>query len=214
VNLFNQHRGLFMKNISLLFFSIVFIFSIQVFAQSKQSNISTQQTLQPQNPIENISLEISRISKSVEALNLRLKNFSDTFSSNQGLRLTDRQQKLLAAFEFLNRAEQRLATLQKLKIDLSEKQTTVNSRIATVENNLRQENIDRAIAITGSTNAEEIRNSRRQLLYKQKNELTELLNEIRTTMSDTDSEIRQTVMFLKNIRQRLFPEIEKEISDL
>ena len=203
-----------MKNIPLLFFSIAFIFSIQVFAQGNQPNVSTQQTLQTQNPIENISVEISRIAKSVEALNLRLKNFSDTFSSNQGLRLTDKQQKLLAAFEFLNRAEQRLATLQKLKIDLSEKQTSTNTKIATVENNLRQENIDRSIAITGSTNAEEIRSNRRQLLYKQKSELNELLNEIRNTMSDTDAEIRQTVVFLKNIRQRLFPEIEKEISDL
>ena len=203
-----------MKNIPLLFFSIAFIFSIQVFAQGNQPNVSTQQILQTQNPIENISVEISRIAKSVEALNLRLKNFSDTFSSNQGLRLTNKQQKLLAAFEFLNRAEQRLATLQKLKIDLSEKQTSTNTKIATVENNLRQENIDRSIAITGSTNAEEIRSNRRQLLYKQKSELNELLNEIRNTMSDTDAEIRQTVMFLKNIRQRLFPEIEKEISDL
>jgi len=203
-----------MKNIPLLFFSIVFIFSTEVFAQSNQPNVSAQNTSQTQSPIETISVEISKIAKSVEALNLRLKNFSDTFSSNQGLRLTDKQQKLLAAFEFLNRAEQRLATLQKLKIDLSEKQTSNNTRIATVENNLRQENIDRNIAVTGSTNAEEIRSSRRQLLYKQKNELNELLNEIRNTMSDTDVEIRQTVIFLKNIRQRLFPEIEKEISDL
>jgi septal ring factor EnvC (AmiA/AmiB activator) len=203
-----------MKNISLLFFSIIFLSSIQVFAQSSQPNVLTQQISQIQNPIENISAEISRISKSVEALNLRLKNFSDTFSSNQGLRLTDRQQKLLAAFEFLNRAEQRLATLQKLKIDLSEKQTSTNVRIATVENNLRQENIDRSIAVTGSTNAEEIRVNRRQLLFKQKSELSELLYEIRNNMSDTDAEIRQTVNFLKNIRQRLFPEIEKEISDL
>ena len=203
-----------MKNIPLLFFSIVFIFSTEVFAQSNQPNVSAQNTSQTQSPIETISVEISKIAKSVEALNLRLKNFSDTFSSNQGLRLTDKQQKLLAAFEFLNRAEQRLATLQKLKIDLSEKQTSNNTRIATVENNLRQENIDRNIAVTGSTNAEEIRSNRRQLLYKQKNELNELLNEIRNTMSDTDVEIRQTVIFLKNIRQRLFPEIEKEISDL
>jgi len=203
-----------MKNIPLLFFSIVFIFSTEVFAQSNQPNVSAQNTSQTQSPIEIISVEISKIAKSVEALNLRLKNFSDTFSSNQGLRLTDKQPKLLAAFEFLNRAEQRLATLQKLKIDLSEKQTSNNTRIATVENNLRQENIDRNIAVTGSTNAEEIRSNRRQLLYKQKNELNELLNEIRNTMSDTDVEIRQTVIFLKNIRQRLFPEIEKEISDL
>ncbi len=47
-----------------------------------------------------------------------------------------------------------------------------------------------------------------------KNELNELLNEIRNTMSDTDAEIRQTTIFLKNIRQRLFPEIEKEIFNL
>jgi len=47
-----------------------------------------------------------------------------------------------------------------------------------------------------------------------KNELNELLNEIRNTMSDTDAEIRQTTIFLKNIRQKLFHEIEKEISDL
>ena len=203
-----------MKNIALLVFSVVFIFSTEVFAQSNQSDASIQNNSQAQNPIENMSVEISRIAKSVEALNLKLKNFSDTFSSNQGLRLTDKQQKLLIAFEFLNRAEQRLATLQKLKIDLAEKQTSNNTRIATVENNLRQENIDRSIAITGSTNAEETRSNRRQLLYKQKNELNELLNEIRNTMSDTDAEIRQTVMFLKNIRQKLFPEIEKEISDL
>jgi len=157
-----------MKNIPLLFFFIVFIFSTEVFAQSNQSNVSIQNNSQAQNPIENISVEISRIAKSVEALNLKLKNFSNTFSSNQGLRLTDKQQKLLIAFEFLNRAEQRLVTLQKLKIDLAEKQTSTNTRNATVENNLRQENIDRNIAITGSTNAEEIRSNRRQLLYKQK----------------------------------------------
>ena len=157
-----------MKNIPLLFFFIVFIFSTEVFAQSNQSNVSIQNNSQAQNPIENISVEISRIAKSVEALNLKLKNFFNTFSSNQGLRLTDKQQKLLIAFEFLNRAEQRLVTLQKLKIDLAEKQTSTNTRNATVENNLRQENIDRNIAITGSTNAEEIRSNRRQLLYKQK----------------------------------------------
>jgi len=83
-----------MKNIPLLFFSIAFIFSIQVFAQGNQPNVSTQQTLQTQNPIENISVEISRIAKS------------------------------------------------------------------------------------GSTNAEEIRSNRRQLLYKQKSELNELLTHL------------------------------------
>lgn len=165
-------------------------------------------------PIENISREITKISKSLEQLNEKLKTFTEMFSSNQGLRLSERQQRLLAAFEYLNRAEQRLATLQLLKINLTEKQSSVKVKIAEVEDALRVESVDRSVALRGTTNAEELRNIRRQLLSKEKADLSILLNEIQSTISETDYEIRQTESFLKRIRQRIFPEIEKDISDL
>lgn len=40
-------------------------------------------------PLENISAEISKISKSLSELNTKLTTFSQTFNSNQGLRLTE-----------------------------------------------------------------------------------------------------------------------------
>jgi hypothetical protein len=165
-------------------------------------------------PIENISKEITKISKSLESLNEKLKNFTETFSSNQGLRLSERQQRLLAAFEYLNRAEQRLATLQILKINLTEKQSSVKVKIAEIDDGLRPESVDRSVALRGTTNAEELRSNRRQLLSREKSELTMLLGEIQNTINETNFEIRQTENFLKNIRQRIFPEIEKDLSEL
>lgn len=189
---------------------IVFVNAMMGFAQNNQS-VNSNQT---QNPLENIAEEITRIAKSVETLNKRLENFSQTFTSNQGLRLTDRQQKILIAFEFLNRAEQRLSILQKSKIELTEKQSSARVALAKIDEEMLPENIDRGIAVRGSTNAEQVREIRRQVLYKEKAELNNLLIEIQRTLYETNNEIRQTDNFLKNIRQRLFPEIEREISDL
>lgn len=163
-------------------------------------------------PLENISTQISRISKSLEDLNIKLNNFSQTFDSNQGLRLTDKQQRLLFAFEMLNRAETRLSTLQLLKIQLADRQATTNRKIAQVDDSLRAENVDRTL--NGSLNAEDVRNARRRTLQNEKNELTKLLYEIQNSINDTDSEITETQMFLRRIRRQIFPNVEREISDL
>lgn len=191
------------------FYLILIVMLLNVAAVSAQNNFPTN----PE-PIANISKEISKISKSLELLNEKLKNFTETFSSNQGLRLSERQQRLLAAFEYLNRAEQRLATLQLLKINLTEKQSSVKVKIAEIDDGLRPESVDRSVALRGTTNAEELRSNRRQLLTREKSELTALLGEIQNTINETNFEIRQTENFLKSIRQRIFPEIEKDLSEL
>ncbi len=180
------------------------------------SGTALAQNLNPNNPepIANISKETSKISKSLESLNEKLKTFTETFAANQGLKLTERQQRLLAAFEYLNRAEQRLATLQLLKINLIEKQSSVKVKIAEIEDGLRPENVDRSVALRGTTNAEELRSNRRQVLNRERTELNALLNEIQNTISETNTEIRQTENFLKSIRQRIFPEIERDLSEL
>ena len=163
-------------------------------------------------PLENTSREISKISKSLDDLNKKFNNFSDTFNSNQGLRLTDNQQRLLFAFEMLNRAETRLATLQILKIQLAEREATTKRRIAQIDDSLRPEIVDRTL--NGTLDAEQVRAARRRTLQNEKNDLTKLLYEIQNSISDTDSEIFQTQLFLKKTRQRIFPEIEKELTDL
>lgn len=185
--------------------SLIFLFAVfSVSAQTDNSRVIE--------PLENISGEISKISKSLDDLNKKLANFSETFNSNQGLRLTDKQQRLLFAFEMLNRAETRLSTLQILKVQLADREATTKRKIAQIDDSLRPEAVDRTLS--GTLDAEETRSARRRALQIEKNDLTRLLYEIQSSISDTDSEIFQTQLFLRRIRQQIFPGVEKEISDL
>ena len=194
-------------------------FAAASYAQVNQTpesfpNSSQPPTVQSSAQIETLVRETSRISKTLAELNARLKNFAETFSSNQGLKLTDKQQRLLAAFEYLNRAEQRLANLQTLRITLSERQTAARMRLAQNETESRAESINRGVAVRGTTDAEEARESRRRALERQRAEIVTLINELQASLDSTNNEIRETEIFLRGIRQRIFPEIEKELADL
>ncbi|HEX8736674.1 MAG TPA: hypothetical protein VF721_15190 [Pyrinomonadaceae bacterium] len=205
-----------MKSRLLLFLTVLLSTATATFAQTSQpSPINEDVNRRTAQSVDDISRTLAKISKSLDGFNERLKNFTEVFNSNQGLRLTERQQKLLAAFEFLNRAEQRLANLQTLKITLSERQTAARVRLAQNEADSKPEVIDRSVAVRGAiTDAEEIRESRRRALARQRIEISNLINEIQTSITAINEEIRQTENFLKIIRERLFPEIEKELSDL
>jgi len=204
-----------MKSRALLLPAVIFIVAQITFGQARQTNPNANLPYpQPQNPMEVVANELVKVSRSVDELNNKMKNFSETFSSNQGLRLTERQQKLLMAFEFLNRAEQRLLSLQNLKLSLSEKQTSFRLQLARINDDLLPQSIDRYVSMRGTTDAEQLREIRRQALQREKNDLTNVLYEIQNDLNSINIEINETDSFLKNLRRRLFPEIEKEISDL
>ncbi len=191
---------------------IIFLL-ISIFCLSINTSAQTENQVQAIQ-VENISEKLTEISRSLNTLNEKLVKFSETFSSNQGLKLSENQQTILAAFEFLNRAEQRLATLQKLKIELAEKQTSLRLQVSDIEEQLRPESVDRSVAFRGTTKAEELREGRRQALNKEKTELTTIIFEIQNSLNETNNEIRETEQFLRRIRQRIFPAIEREIRDL
>jgi hypothetical protein len=186
-----------------------------IFAQQTPpvNSVSANELARLTAPVENISREITNVSQSLENLNKNLFNFFTNFSSNQGLKLSEKQQKMLYAFEILNRAEQRLANLQKLKLDLTEKQTAIRLQNARIADDLLPESIDRYISTRGTTNAEQLREIRRQALTREKYELSAALADIQNSLQETNTEIRQTENFLRNIRRRVFPEIEKELTD-
>ena len=200
------------------FFLFFFVVAINA-QQSPNAQTSGAQIVQPDlariaEPIEAMSKNIAKINKSVEEYSKNMKTFFDTFNSNQGLKLTERQQKLLLAFEILNRSEERLANLQKLKLELTEKQTDIRLQLARITDDLLPESLDRYIVARGTTNAEQLREIRRQALARERVELTSTINDIFRSLQEMNFEINKTEMFLQNIRQRIFPEIEKELSDL
>lgn len=105
---------------STLIIALIVLFSTNLFAQQQPTvpvRFATDEA------VENISKNMDRLTKSVEGLNRGLKSFFKSYTSSQGFRLSTKQQTLLMAFEILNRAEQRLVNLQKMRLDIAERQS-------------------------------------------------------------------------------------------
>jgi len=197
-----------MKTIPILFF-VVFVFSIQIFAQTNQAN---NPPIQPTNPIDQISADLTKVSKSLQVFNKNFKAFLDILP--QGIKFSEKQQNFLLAFEVLNRAEQRVQILQKFQIELTEKQASVKTRQTQIEQDSSPEGIDRSVALLGTTRTEEIRDSRRKTLEAERNSLRQLVAQINQNLADTDNELRQASAFVKRLRDKILPQIEQEFSDL
>lgn len=166
------------------------------------------------NPLDRISSDISAISKSVQTLNERMKDFLDKFGKIGGVNLSEKQQKLLLGFEVLNRAEQRLATLQKFQIELVEKQVTVRTRLIQIEQEIKPESIENSTAFNGSTKTVEIRENRRRTLDTEFRSLQGLSTQIQSNLLQTNEELREAQQFVHRLRRILLPQIEQEIIDL
>lgn len=166
------------------------------------------------NPMENISSEITKISKSLQTFNKRIKDLLDQFALNKGSQLNEKQQKLLLGFEILNRAEQRLEILQKFQIELAEKESSVRTRLAQIEQDSRPDSVERSVAFVGTTKTEEIREGRRRNLDAERGSLTSLLSQIRGNLSQTSNELRQAEALVQSLRKKILPQIETEISNL
>ena len=192
---------------SALALAVILMSSLSVLSQRTDSSLKGDL-------IDSISSDISKISRSVDGLTKNWKEFFDAFSTNQGLQLTPRQQRILLALEVLNRGEVRLGNLQKMRMDANEKLSTFRLQLARIEQDLLPESIDRFVALRGTTDAEGLRDRRRQSLNRERIESTNLINQVQRELDVTNDEIRQTELMLKNIRVRLFPEIDRELADL
>lgn len=166
------------------------------------------------NHLETISRDLSNISKSVQTLNEGMKEFLNKFGKIGGVNLTEKQQKLLLGFEVLNRAELRLATLQKFQIELVEKQVTVRTRLIQIEQEIKPESIESSTAFTGSTKTVEIRENRLRTLQAERSSLQALLSQIQGNLNQTNDELGEAQRLVYRLRKILLPQIEQEILDL
>ena len=192
-----------MKSKILLLLTILFVSASTVAAQN-----------QPPYQMDNISQEITKISKSLETFNKNMKEFMERFALTNGNQLSEKHQKLLLGFEILNKAEQRLEILQKFQIELVEKESAIKSRLAQIEMDIKPEGIDRSVTFAGTTKTEELRENRRQFLGSERNNLQNLISQIRSSLSETTAELRRTENLVQNLRKKILPQIEMEIADL
>jgi hypothetical protein len=193
-----------MKVVPLLIFILAFVVSTS--AQVDRT------TYQPVDPMANISIELTNISRSVQQLSDRLKTFVDKFEKVAGLTLTEKQQRFIMGLEILVRSEQRVATLQKAHVELVEKQIQVKARLTQIEQDLKPQNIDRAIQFEGAaSHAPEVRENRIQKLVAEQRSLQQLFQQIERNIFEADSSLREAQAHVSRLRRSLLPQIEKEI---
>jgi hypothetical protein len=145
---------------------VVIVFSIPSFAQTperRQANSTTQAQEQlpslPPNAtsIDIVANEIGLLRKSLQTLNLRLREISDKVlapDSNQSSP-NAKQNRIALNLEVLTRAEQRAEALRKEFLERIEKETSLRSRLVQVEEELRPESIERTLNPIGSTRSVE-----------------------------------------------------------
>jgi hypothetical protein len=116
---------------------------------------------------------------------------------------------LLLNLEILSRAEQRAETLRQKLFDLTEKETSIKSRLDLIEYESSEEVINRSVALAGGLRPEVLREQRRKSLESEKTNLNNLLRQIQTNRASLEENITKADMMAEKLRLKL----EKEIDD-
>jgi hypothetical protein len=214
-----------LKRLSILA-CLVFVLCIPAFAQTADSRqIRSAGSVQTQTPNQQtnsssqeiVATELGLLRKSLQTLNVRLREIIEKVlapDANQSGSGNTKQIRLSDSFELLSRAEQRAELLRKQLVELIEKETSLRSRLLQIEEDLRPENIERSMNLTGSTRTSELRESRRRVLENDRKGFENLLVQTSQTRIRLDDDVRQADQMVYRLRQRLFPLIEKEIDKI
>jgi hypothetical protein len=101
--------------------------------------------------------------------------------------------------------------LRKQLLELIEKDTSYKSRLAQIDEDMRPENIERALSGVGTTRTTELRDVRRRSLEIERRGLESLVNLTTQGRLRLEEDVRQADSLVSRLRQRLLPLIEKEI---
>ena len=215
-------------NLRVRFFSILIcgltLFSAQTLAQSVRQGTSTppgqeQLTSLPPNgnSMEAVANQIDLLRKSVQTLSTRLREISDRLlapDAKANDNSNDKVKRISANMELLGRVEERAEILRKQLLELIEKETAYKSRIAQIDEDIRPENIERALSGIGTTRTVELRDTRRRVLENERKGLESLLNQTTSSRIRLEEDVRQADSLVTKLRQRLLPLIEKEIEKI
>lgn len=205
---------------------VVALFSIPSLAQTlerRQANTTSQSQEQlaslPPNAssLEIVANEMGLLRKSVQALNIRLREITDRVAAtggNPGGSPTDKTNRLSLNLEILTKAEQRAEALRRELLDRIEREASLRSRLAQNDEEIRPENIERALNPIGTTRTVELRDTRRRVLENERRGLEALLVQTSQSRLRLEDDVRQADGLVSRFRQRILPLIDKEIEKI
>ena len=199
--------------VSTLHFSVFFLFSVSLYGQVKTSGQPPVEA-PPNVTLENISSELTKVTKSLQTFNERINQFLESVNKYKGIQLTEQQQKLIFGYEVLNQTEQLAATLRKTLLETSEREAATKRRLGQIEIDLKPDSLDRSFQLRGTTRADELRETRRRSLEDERNTLQKLLAELVDSRNQITENLRQTEIFLDQFRRQLFAKLNAELNNL
>jgi hypothetical protein len=205
---------------------VVILFSLPAFAQTperRQANSTPQAQEQAPNlppnanSVDTVANEIALLRKSLQTLNIRLREISDKVlapGASQSGSPNDKQNRISVNLELLTRAEQRAEALRKELLERIEKETSLKSRLVQMEEEMRPESIERALNPIGTTRTVELRDVRRRVLENDRKGFEMLLNQTTQSRVRLEDDVRQADSLVSRLRQRILPLIDKEIEKI
>ena len=160
--------------------------------------------------------EIDLLRKSLQTLNLRLREISERLPALDSKQVgsNDKPNRIAPTLELLARAEERAGILRKQLIESIEKETAYKSRLAQMDEEVRPENVERALSGVGTTRTAELRDVRRRSLEIEKRGLESLLNLITQSRARLEDDVRRADSLVSRIRERLLPLIDREVDNI
>jgi hypothetical protein len=185
----------------------------RVLAQSDSQSV--QQPMSTTNSADPVANELALLRKSLQTLNSRLQAISDELLSPDSRQSDNEKVKQISTnLDLLMHTEERAEVLRRQLIDLIEKETAYRTRLTQMDEDMRPENIERAMAGIGTTRTAELRDTRRRSFESERKGLESLLFLTSQSRIRLEEDVRQADLLVSKLRQRLFPLIEKQIEKL
>lgn len=126
--------------------------------ETAQKRGDTEQPSQNNNEVEQLRQTVQKLTAEVERLKKKVA-------------VLEKYQQIDYLRDLLTKEEQRAEALQAQLLDVSEKETPLQTRIDQIDEQLRPDNIDQALAGVGSMRPEEARDALRRRLSNEKRRL-------------------------------------------
>jgi hypothetical protein len=213
-----------MKQILFAFLFAAVSISIQA-QSSKKKVITTEQIIrqtQPETIPEDSSSdktqsettpkktdEINDLKRKMEEVLSRIDLLEGTRKND----LTEKQRKLLWNIEILSKAEGRAEFLRQRLLELTEKESTIRSRLNEIEIESTDETINRSVALIGGLRTDVLREQKRKALNLEKENLLNLLTQIQNHKLSLQESITKADALVEKLRMVIEAEIEEALTD-
>lgn len=181
------------------------------------SAVAAGQTAANVTSADDVGRQLGMLRQSVQSLDATLADIADkllpVFAKAKDT-AAEAQARVSSSFTLLTQAEQRAEMLRRQLLELIEKETMYQARIAQLEEDMRPENVERALNPYGTTRTPELRDTRRRVLETERRGYQNLLLLATASRMRLDGEVRQADTLVERLRNRLNPLIEREIEKL